>query len=414
MKVSSVEEIVANGPGEYQLTYDYNGQKINVNVKVGQVDQNASININGYGSGYMGDAIYYDQYLADHTQNSIDLRLDSGYHGKWDAAMSSLCSDIANAYHIDPSNTMVSGFSMTGHTPITFSTTYAQQTGAKDFTAILIEDCNSVKLTDEQRQTLIDNNVTVLNVYSRNGHSLVTNAAMRQSYEGVHLIDMHFVHSGAGNPHVIPHDVLALNGVTNLGNGSFDFTQLPTEFQVRNKGGTANIDYVITEYYMDNGEYVSRNITLDQMNEILGCGPYYGGVIQSDNEYLGQGLTQINTQITQLSNSVFTLNVSSTTSVPAKEVALLNSLMDAIKDLCEKMRQELVTMGEVGNRFNDLNIKLESEAEALMASFKSPVTSTLLDIPIKDIVNYLRRPHCCRGTSGDIPDRIRLPSTIHA
>ena len=34
MKVSSVEEIVANGPGEYQLTYDYNGQKINVNVKL--------------------------------------------------------------------------------------------------------------------------------------------------------------------------------------------------------------------------------------------------------------------------------------------------------------------------------------------------------------------------------------------
>ncbi len=393
MKVTSIDEIVAGGPGEYELTYTYNGRNYTYNVKVGDIDSNACINVNGYGAGGSSDYIYYDKYFSENpNHNSIDIRISS-YRDNWMQPASSLINDLSTAFDIDSSNTMISGFSMTARRTVDFAAVYADQTGARDFTAVVIENCSNTGIDQAHKQTLIDNNVTVLNVYARPGSSLYNNSAVEATYEGVHMVDIRFkVYKNgrdiSSNCHVCPHDLFALNGITNLNNGEFDFTQLPTSYHDRNNGDVT-IEYVITEHYVDDeGKWTTRPLTLEKLNEVTGSGPYYNGIIQSDNEYLSQGLTNINTKLSQLGNSSFKFSVSSTTAVPALEPGIVSNLCNAVKLLCEKMHQELVLFGEVGDRFKNLDMQLDAATEKLMNDFIAPLTSQEYDIPINNLETY--------------------------
>ena len=398
MSPEDIERIASGGPGEYKVNYVYNGKKFTFTVNVGTVDQNAAINLNGYGSGYTSDSKYYDQYIRNNPgRNSIDIRLEGGSNAYatsgWDGAISGIINDLSDAFQLDKSNTMVSGFSMSAHKTIGLAATYANTTGANDFTAIIIEDVQGHALPEAQRQILIDHNVTVINAYANPSNTVHDSNSILQTYEGVHLIDIKFnVYKNGRNvssgSHVVPHDLLALNGITNIGNGSFDFTELPTEYHDRNQGDVT-IEYVITEHYVDEeGKWVSRQISLDEANRACNCGPYYGGIIQSDNEYLQTYLTNINAKLTALTNSAFNLNVTSTTTVPQIEPALVAQLKNAIQSLGTKLHDEMVIFGKVGNRFSELDLSLEEATNVLMSEFMKPLTSTKIDIPINDMTTY--------------------------
>ena len=286
MDIKSVDEI--NGSGEYNISYTYNNKTYHFNIKVGDLGTNPSLNINGCGSGGQQDGRFYDAYLKDLNHNSIDIRFkyDSGgsitYPSGWEQALSTLTGEIAEKYNIDGSQTMMSGFSATAHGTLDLATTYAKTTKSNDFTAVIIEDCKPrTELTQSQRDTLANHNVTVINAWASGDRK--RNEKVLESYKGIHMIDIQFSVKEGGNQHVTPHDVFAKYGLTNLGNGEFDFTDLPTEY-VNRSGKTIHIDYVINEYYTDecipstseNGtdiiindrqnEYVNNNLSLCQNN----------------------------------------------------------------------------------------------------------------------------------------------------
>jgi hypothetical protein len=293
MKVNSIDEILANGPGEYEIPYNYNGHTFYFNVKVGDVDSSASLNWNGYGSGVSSDGKFYDKYLENHDTNSIDVRFsysDDGYkYGGYPEASSAFLGELSNAFNLDSSNTLISGFSSTAHRAIGIGVAYARDTGASGFNILVTEDVHDYRaLYPNQRQILIDHDVTIINAYARPGCNLLANPYsnytvdqyMLDSYKGVHVVDLRFVVRDADGrnisdkAHTTPHDILALYGITNLENGSFDYTQLPTEYHDRNFGDVT-IEYVVTEHYMnEDGQYVARPLTLEELNEVFGCGPY--------------------------------------------------------------------------------------------------------------------------------------------
>ena len=399
--LSQLEGIDISVPGTYEVKYKYvdsrgRNQSVPLSIYIPDNANIESINFHMPGKGGWDNQVL-KEYLSNNDHRSVDVFVNTNqenYNNNvnvFDDAFPLITEDISNTFNI-PNNVLYEGHSLGADFCVHSAAYHAMIHPEDNINVLAVNPDWNYEISEAERQAFINSDAKVMYVFSQKTF-LNRRNVYNESFNGVHLYDFIVNLDDSfyekDGEHNVPKILLTECGFSDLANGDFDFTTLPTEYTYSRTGKTYKVSYEVIEHYVnENGEYVTRNISLDELNQVYGCGPYYGGVIQSDNEYLGQCLTQINSRITQLSNSVFTLNVSSTTSIPAKEVALLNSLMNAIKDLCEKMRQELVTMGKIGNKFNDLNIRLESEAAALMASFKSPVASTLLDVPIKDIVNY--------------------------
>lgn len=397
--MATIEDLSSLGPGSYEIEYPYNGETVYFQLTIGDIDSNASVSFDGYGSGVRQDGRHVDDYLSGYNQNSIDFRFQYGHDGHGSnnqlAAARSFMNDLTRAFNLDPSHSMIMGFSRTGGQSVHTTYKYITEYGVNGTYCVAVEPCFDQWLAPDEITQFIDHDVTIINAYA-NG---INNLSQR-NYEGVHMIDFNINITNSPYPvgsenyywlsHTLIYDILAASGITNIANGNFDFTQLPTEFVGRD-GETYQISYNLTEHYRnEEGQYVSRPLTLELANEVVGTNAFTGvkaeDIIQSDNEYLSQGLSLINAFIrTSRVEGIDTLGCSSTTSVPSKEPDLLFKMISSSMNILNKMGQELVSIGKVGNKFSDMDNFLANEADKLNMDINSSL------VPEIELKNYESR-----------------------
>ena len=189
MTVKSVEEMKSLGPGSYNIEYEYNGTKFHFHIFVGDIDENATINLNGYGSGVKQDGQIVDNYITSNTQNNINIRFQYGYDGYayngWDGAIKGIMSEISNTYGISLDNSMISGFSSTGGKTVHLVSDFVSEHDVNNSYALIIESVDRQSISPEERDSFINHNTTIINAYARDFCSLQNSS---NDYKGVHMI----------------------------------------------------------------------------------------------------------------------------------------------------------------------------------------------------------------------------------
>ena len=297
IRLNSVADLKNVSQGTYLIPYG----KFEFIVFKGNTDENASINLDGYGIGSAKDGKMITSYLNP-NDNSIDVIMRSKGGGNaydashWQEAAAGFFSDVKSTLNLKQQNTMLMGFSYSAERTVPYAANYAANTGSSHFSTVIVESsCTPpTVLSEAQRKSLIDHDVTVYNVYQakKRQRSLISPLHL-QNYEGVHIVDVAInVKNSNGDLHILPYDVLLESGINNLGNGSFDFNNMPKTYTVKRKsspyyGKTFELDYQFMEHYLDeNGNYVSRKLTADEVNKVSGSnnlpGYSFDG-IQKDN-----------------------------------------------------------------------------------------------------------------------------------
>ena len=392
MSVISADDFLSGNvkQGSYNVKYKYNGKTFYFHVEVGsKIDENTAINFNGYGAGVSGSGKYIDEYLDEHEQNCIDIRYRYGHdeygnsydgyrYNGWDEAAAEFMKEIEKKYGLNPDNSMVMGYSSTAVKTMQLASEYAERNNSNGNVALIIEAVPDHSLSRSDVKTLIDHDSIVINAYANDDHSL--RYGRKDTCNGLHMLDLKFNITRDGNSldwgtkHGIVYRVLAEYGITDLSSDNFDFTKLPSEFEF--EGKKYKIDYDLTEYYTDaNGKYTSRSITPEQANALFGTtdksmfdlsSVLPEDVIESDNEYLSQGLTLINSMIrTSSVDGISIEGYSSTTNTPSAEGAILNKMIRSCSMILEKLGTEIKTIGKIGDRFKDMDNFLEDEASTL-------------------------------------------------
>ncbi len=297
VKLNSVADLRNCSQGTYLVPYG-NYEFI---VFKGNTDENASLNLDGYGIGSVKDGKMVTSYLNPNS-NSIDviMRTKGGGNAyetsRWQEAAAGFFSDVKSNLNLKQENTMLMGFSLSAERTVPYAANYAANTGSSHFSTIVVESsCTPpTVLSEAQRRSLIDHDVTVFNVYQakKQQRSLISPLHL-QNYEGVHIVDVEInVKNSNGDLHVLPYDVLLASGINNLANGSFDFNNLPKTFTVNRQsspyyGKTFDLDYKFVEHYLDeNGNYVSRELNASEVNKVSGKANIPGydfDGIQTDN-----------------------------------------------------------------------------------------------------------------------------------
>ena len=169
--------------------------------------------------------------------------------------------------------------------------------------------------------------------------------------------------------------------------------------------------YLITSTAKSHGEYLKEFIRIGGLDWVVGEGELNGKtyntprffntetneweefdlnsldnpfLVRSDNDYLQEKLTEINTSvhssclISYLSNSI----ENCTTKIPSEEPKYINNILKSSRSLCDKISTELVAIGNVGNRFENVDHDLAINAESL------PFKNTATKADVNDVIDY--------------------------
>ena len=268
--LNSINDISRQKPGLYSIPFKSNGRTFNFLVNIGNIDENASMTLQGYGQGGTGRNVL--EYLNGNS-NNIDVIVQSGAGGNayetagWQDAVTDFMTKLSNQLNLNQNNTVLTGFSLSAEMTAKYAAHYARSTGANNFCAVITESSwgAPLNLTESERKSLIENNVTIFNVYQNNRRSLTSHVS---NTEGVHIIDVDIRTNTGGDKHILPYYIFMQNGIDNIANGEFNFANLPHNFNFN--GQNLKIEYIYTEHYVDeNGNYVSRKLTADQVQELV-------------------------------------------------------------------------------------------------------------------------------------------------
>jgi hypothetical protein len=355
--LAAFEALKNSGTGEHNLDYIVPGttRHLKINIPEGDIYNGIVFDLPGIHSG--GKSQDVENYNNSNNTHHIDVfysgsnyngaittnstenvsNYDKGING-FGQSYPDLAHEFINEYGADP-NILYHGFSLGADHCVHMAAYHAKKYPDDNIAAVSINPDWNYALSETERQALIDSDAKILMVFSQDRfYNNFNTQSSINTYNGVNLYELKINITGNNvdqAEHVLPEDLLVEYGITNLASGGFNFNDLPSEYVYKRNNQTYSLSYEIIEKYTnENGEYVSRTLTLDEANSIFSGGAYSADVIRSDNEYLSQALTSINSKLSSLMNSQFNFAVSSTTAVPAREVALLNQLMNAIKDLC--------------------------------------------------------------------------------
>ncbi len=267
-KLNSINDLAKKGPGLYQIRYTSGGRTFNFIVNIGKIDRNASVSLYGYGQNGNGNHLLGK---LNNNNNGIDIIMQNAGGGSayqtsgWQKVASSFIKDLSKNLGVNPNNTVLYGFSYSSEMTAKYAAQYAKNTGAKNFSAV-ISECSwgqPVKITNEERETLIKNNVTFFNVYQNKSRSMYRHIS---GLDGVHVIDVDIKIKNGGDVHGLPHALLSDYGINNLPNGGFDFTSLPSSYNFN--GHKYNLEYKYTEHYIDeNGNPKTRTLSAEEVQE---------------------------------------------------------------------------------------------------------------------------------------------------
>ena len=371
------------GPGIKYIYTDKNGEEhtFYFSVAVGDIDQNSTIDFGTYGSGIYSDAYYMDKYNYSNLGNGITFRtaispniLDPYTSNCLDEAVNAFMSDLAEVYGISNDNTSVMGYSSTAARSLQMGVRRAQS-GSQNVVINCIEaPFGYYKVSDEERQALIDNNAIVLNLHSTNRSILndqMSGGQYLTDYNGVHTIDvkLDFRYENGGDPgdtHGVVYRYLIDNGLTDERSG-MDWGSLPSTWTDPRDGTTYNVKINATEYYLDeNGTYVYRGIEdLGELTHILNSG---NGVLQTDFSSLEASLNTLSGFV-NASSFKSGMNVSggfsSDTAVPQDEPGIVSNFLASITSLMSKINGEINSIREAGDNIALMEHELASNAEKL-------------------------------------------------
>lgn len=251
---------------------------------------------------------------------------------------------------------------------------------------IMVEPADDKSWSDQLEHNSIDDNLTLYELVNTLNEREVTTVVFRANgmesdvqdsiKMGLEVLDIHVVYRrkndnkeanlGWIGQHGITCALFRDAGVGNIYSGTFDFNNLPTEY------GSYNVTYEIG--YYSNGIY--HPLSFEQANEFIGNLTAYNlpkeDIIQSDNEFLSQGLTAINSIVKSSNLSDLSLEgCASTTSVPSKESMIIYKMIASSMQLFEKIGQEIVTIGAIGDNFVDMDNILADEASKIGMEVKS-------------------------------------------
>ena len=268
VKLNSINDIIGKKAGTYNIPFKCNGRNYSFIITIGNnIDSNTSITLQGYGQGGNGNSVL--RYLNT-GGNNIDVIVQAGQSGNayessgWQDATTSFIQTLSKKLSLNKNNTVLTGFSLSAEMTAKYAASFAKKTGANNFCAVITESSwgAPLQLSEKERKTLIDNNVTLFNVYQNKNRSLTKHVS---NTKGVHIIDVNIKHSG-GDMHALPYILLMNKGINNIANGKFNFASLPKTFKYY--GQNVKLDYEFIEHYVDkNGKYVSRVLTAEEVQQ---------------------------------------------------------------------------------------------------------------------------------------------------
>ena len=268
VKLNSINDIIGKKAGTYNIPFKCNGRNYTFIITIGNnIDSNTSITLQGYGQGGNGNSVL--QHLNT-GGNNIDVIVQAGQGGnayessKWQDATTSFIQSLSKKLNLNKNNTVLTGFSLSAEMTAKYAASFAKKTGASNFCAVITESSwgAPLKLSESERKSLINNNVTLFNVYQNKNRSLTNHVS---NTNGVHIIDVNIKHSG-GDMHALPYLLLMNKGINNLANGKFNFASLPKTFKYY--GQNVKLDYEFIEHYVNkNGKYVSRVLSAEEVQQ---------------------------------------------------------------------------------------------------------------------------------------------------
>ena len=263
--------------------------------------------------------------------------------------------EIADKKGLNSDNTMLMGYSSTAAKTIGLAAEYVKETGANGSTVVVIEPVPGAKISRKDVKKLIDSDTLVVNVHSNSQHNLRT--GRKKTTEGLHMLDIGLKittksgsKTGWMTEHILTHELFSKYGITDLSSGEMDFSKLPSK--IKYKGKWYYIDYTYKERYVDeNGEYTSRKIDPEAANDLI-------DTVKSDNDYLASRLTSIKQLARKAKQDGVSLgDFDSTTQTPSAEPGILSSIISVSTIIFDKLRDELVTIGNIGDDF----VKMDEE-----------------------------------------------------
>lgn len=392
--IQTLQRIKNSGPGYYEFTYKYIDQNNNVhsipyNINLGDVDSSGSINYNGVGAGNW-DYQYTNSYLANNNHNSIDIGYNAdiknvGFSNNYFfESTSKLSDDLKSVFNLDNMNQLYDGFSYSADFIVRMGADRANRGNLDNFYVLSIEEddqngTNRFYLSEAEREAYKKANATIIYAYAQDyWYNKKRRQDIINSYDGIHMLDIkiNVAEGNVSGMHVLPKALLSEAGMTNIANGDFDFTQLPTTFYFDRNKETYHISYVFTEYYVDeNGVYRTREYTADQsnMDSLIALNEAFCPMVMSDHDYLMSFLTKVTT----LSNSLNSSNVqggySSTTSVPVNEPSVINSAIESCNELFTKISSEASSIESVADSIDELDVDLSLIADSLGITLQAPI-----------------------------------------
>ena len=302
---------------------------------------------------------------------------------------------IAKEFNIQKPPTYI-GYSLNGVDAVRMAGDYAKKhPNQRGMMAVAIEASTNdspknMGISNEQRKALIDNDALLLNVYNKDVPTRsITRGKNLDYYKGVHILDIEVefrdkngkIISGKTGGHGIIDDWLFKSGISDLGSGNFDFNNLKTSFKDSN-GNTYTVDLskiVFREHYVDeNGNYVSRKITLQEANSLLLMQllkskylidkdiskedmEFYEALVASNDVYLSNWLIQLYQEVNKLNTSDINISQSGNASVIEKEVALAYKIDNIKYEVVNKFKTLLTEIAKAGLAYKEVDKDLEGQ-----------------------------------------------------
>ena len=288
--IKALEEIKAQGPGTYSITYadvyiDKNGntQIDNNNVfdiVIGDVDENTGVALHGYGGGGRSDNNEEVKNTKESPANAINLFPQGGEsfmsERRPNDPASSLVSDIQNVFGLKENCYLPKGYSASARNAIWTGNEYVSKNPtATNFSVVSVEpatDYTSSETFTRAINNFKNNNVTAV-VFSGNN---LPRDYQEAANNGFPMLNIHYnllyengsreknwgTYHGAGN------DLLAACNFYNISSNSFDLSKLPTTY--RADGINYNVTYDIS---INDGKGNFVPISIQEAQKIIGGNP---------------------------------------------------------------------------------------------------------------------------------------------
>ena len=402
-------------PGRYSVTY--NDCTYTVTVR----ENRSFVNFNLAGDAST-DGTNSNSFYENENYSGIDVTMSNGgsnYKATSATGSAQAASLINEEFGTSNNNTTYIGFSLNGTSCARLAADYYSEHPEKHNPFVVsIEACDNNKYKDpkkgigtwgmtispKQRDALINSDALIFSIHQK-GKNSRNLAAYYGSYDGVRMIDMSVVIRTTSKNrngeiitgkqvtegHMILERWLYESGISDIGSGNFDLSNLKTEVTYKGKLYRINLDEITFKvpYIDENGKVKYRDISFEEVNKMIFAQnwaakfgdrvelpeylsdedrEFYGTVLRCDNAYLADWLATTYSAVSTASADVnpTSVSVSSTVSVASKESIIVGQVGSIQKNLIDKFKGELKAIAAVGTKHEETDRTLQHEEREVL------------------------------------------------